>query len=535
MQSFAARLVLLLCLGVSSAMAQTGGSTPDASAPRIHVTGFKVTGNALLPPQAIDAVLQPYQGERSIDELRQAADAVQELYVKAGYGAVVAFLPEQSLQSGDIEIRVVEGRLSEVLVEGNSHFSRRNILNSLPALQIGATPNVRTLDAQVQMANENPSKLIHVLLQPGARTGEVQAKVRVEERDPLRWWAGLDNTGDEKTGRLRGNVGVQHANLFDRDHLLAAQLQASVEHPADSFVISAAYRVPFYDRRFLLDALAARARVDGGTTATLAGGLSFAGKGRLFGLRLTRLLDRWGENDQRLSMSLDHRDYENSCEISGLPPGACGPAGESVAVQPLGLEYSLRGFGEVPLGFAASLQHNLQLGGGNSTDEHFELVRPGAKPHYSLLRMSASGGAVFPADWQLLGRINTQWTHDALVPSEQFGIGGAYSVRGYEERELAGDRGVGGSIELASPNLALAGKGSQMRLLAFGDAGHVQNELSTPCMNQSAGCTLASVGIGARYLDRAFKAGLYVAYALKTAVSTSRHTVRAHFFVSYAP
>ncbi|MBL8880785.1 MAG: DUF58 domain-containing protein, partial [Phycisphaerales bacterium] len=38
-------------------------------------------------------------------------------------------------------------------------------------------------------------------------------------------------------------------------------------------------------------------------------------------------------------------------------------------------------------------------------------------------------------DWQLRTRVNTQWTPDALVPGEQFGMGGAQSVRGYEERE----------------------------------------------------------------------------------------------------
>jgi hemolysin activation/secretion protein len=535
MRGFIARLVLAMCFAASPAMAQRPANPADVPAQRVHVDNFKVSGNTLMPSEAIDTVLQPFKGHRTVNELRQAAAAVQELYAKAGYGAVVAFIPEQSPAGGVVEIHVVEGRLSGVVVEGNSHFSERNILSSLPALQAGGTPNLRTLDAQVQMANENPSKQLNVLLQPGARTGEVQARVRVDERAPLRWWVGLDDTGDEQTGRVRANAGVQHANMFDRDHVLAAQVQASVEHPGDSFVVSGAYRVPFYRSRLLLDALAARAEVDGGTTATLAGGLRFTGKGSLFGLRLTRLLNRWREYDQRVSVGLDHRDYENSCEIEGLPPGACGPAGESVTVQPLGLEYALRGFGELPQGLAVSVQRNLQWGGGDSGDEHFEAVRPGAKPRYTLLRLAASGGMALAGDWQLHGRFNAQWTDDALVPSERFGIGGAGSVRGYEERELAGDRGAGATIELVSPASIIRVTSGELRLVAFGDAGGVQNRLETPCLEGRASCTLASTGIGARYVHSAVKAGVFLAYALKEALRTSRHTARAHFFISYAP
>jgi len=59
-----------------------------------------------MPSQAIDAVLLPYKGHRTITELKQAAAAVQELYAKAGYGAVVAFIPEQSPAGGVVEIQV---------------------------------------------------------------------------------------------------------------------------------------------------------------------------------------------------------------------------------------------------------------------------------------------------------------------------------------------------------------------------------------------------------------------------------------------
>ena len=74
-------LLALMIAAALPAMAQTP--------PKVQVQSFKVSGNTLLPAEQIDAVLARYTGERSLDELKQAALAVQALYRAAGYGAVV--------------------------------------------------------------------------------------------------------------------------------------------------------------------------------------------------------------------------------------------------------------------------------------------------------------------------------------------------------------------------------------------------------------------------------------------------------------
>jgi hemolysin activation/secretion protein len=499
------------------------------------VSAFKVNGNTLLAQPAVDAVLEPFKGERTAAELAQAANALQELYGRRGYGAVVAYLPPQDLSRGEVTITVVEGRLGRVNVSGNKQFDEANIRASLPALALGATPRLRRIDSQIQMANENPAKQVQVLLQPGQQSGEAQANVTVVERPVRHAFIGLDSTGNSRTGDLRLNVGWQHANLWNRDHVFSAQLQTSVEHPELVKVVSAAYRAPLYAQLIAIDTYFAYSDVDGGSTATLAGNLQFNGKGRLFGARATRYLPRWGEFDQRVSLAIDERDYINNCSITGLPAGACGPAGESVSVQPLSVEYSARRGGSVPLGLNVALAHNLQIGGGHAGDDRFEAARPGSRPRYTALRFGGFAGTTIAETVQLQGRLAGQFTNDALVSGEQFGIGGIESVRGYEERELAGDRGAVVSFEVIGPDVSkVAGASSgDLRLLAFIDGGRIENRLGTPCLGDSDRCTLSSYGVGARFNTRNLAARLYVAEALKTAARTERHSYRAHFSVSY--
>jgi hemolysin activation/secretion protein len=182
-----------------------------------------------------------------------------------------------------------------------------------------------------------------------------------------------------------------------------------------------------------------------------------------------------------------------------------------------------------------SLHHNLQIGGGDARDERFEAVRPGSKPHYTSVRFAAFGALPVGESSQLQGRVQGQYTDDALVPSEQFGIGGAATVRGYSERELAGDRGLITTLELVGPNMAEhLGITGDLRLSAFADAGTVHNRLGTPCRDTQERCSIASVGAGASLAAGRFGARVHVAHALRDAARTERGDLRGHFALSYA-
>lgn len=518
-------------LWVAAMLAAAAAAAQPQRPTTVRVSGYQVSGNTLLDPRALDAVLLPMLGQRSLEELNRAAAAVQALYAAEGYGAVVAYVPPQAAEGGVVTIAVVEGKIGQVVVKGQQHFTPENIRASLPALKEGTTPNVRILDGQLRIANENPAKQVQVLLKPGQRGGEADAEVTVTDRAAQRYSVTLDNTGNERTGEYRVAAGWQHGNLSGHDDIASLQLQTSPSDPGQVRVLSGAYRWPLYGARMVVDVFAAYSDIDGGTSQSLAGDLSFNGRGRIAGGRVAWYLPRRGDFDRRLALGVDRRDYLNRCEIAGLPPGACGPAGESVSVSPLSLEYLAQTTTPWPLSFALTLMRNLSLGGSHADAVHFDAVRPGAKPHYTALRWNAQAAWPVAEDWQLRARLTGQYTGDELVPGEQFGLGGASSVRGYEEREVVGDRGLFGSAELASPDL-LGGEPS-LRLHSFVDAGFAANQGEAPCVDTRARCSLASVGLGARYAAGNLQARLDLAYPMKAAARTQRGDTRAHFAVNY--
>ena len=468
-------------------------------------------------------------------DLQAAAARLQERYRQAGWGAVVAYVPEQTVSDGRARIAVLEGKVARVVVTGNSRFTGADVRRSLPHLQEGVTPRIARIDTEVQFANENPARQVAVVLEPGASQGQVDARVSVAESDPSRWTLSADNTGTSRTGKARVGASWLRSALWGLDHQLQLQVQTSPSQPSAVKVGAVAYRMPFYSRSVAVETYAGYSSVNAGTSATAAGALSFSGQGRVFGVRSTLTPTRLGEWDQRIGLALERRDYRNACSIAGLPAGACGTAGQSVSVLPLTLEYSAQRGGAQPLGVSLALAHNALLAGEYGHADDIALVRPGARARYTALRWAGFASRPLEQDWRLELRVGGQFSRDGLIPGEQFSLAGALAVRGYAEREVTGDSALVASTELRTPNLAdgrIAWLQSA-RLLGFADLGRAWNRLDTPCNGTDARCSLASFGIGLRAAAAGAQLRLDLASPLKAGTLTQRHSVQAHVQVVY--
>jgi hemolysin activation/secretion protein len=500
---------------------------------RFDIARYVVEGNTLLKPSAIERTLAPYKGkQREFADVQRAVDALQQAYRKAGYAAVQVYLPEQELDAGTVTLRVVEARVGKVEIVGNRHFDEANVRRSVPALSPGRPPSAPRIADNTQLANENPAKKVRVVLRPAAQPNEVDATVEVEDEKPWRAFLTADNTGTPDTGDHRVGVGFQHNNLFNRDHTVTAQYITSPTELDDVRIYSVGYRLPLYSLGDSIDLIAGYSDVDAGTTQTQAGPLSFGGQGYVVLGRYNWLLPRRGEYEHRLIFGLDYRLYENTCSVGSLGSAGCGPAAADVAVQPLSLTYA----GTLTrtrsqLAFNASVLQNIP-GGDNGSEEDLQAARPEAEGYYTVLRGGVSFAVSAWRDFQPRFRFNGQYTDDALVPGEQFGIGGWNSVRGFLEREVASDRGFAASAELYTPDLLrlFDVKWGELRLLAFYDYGEVTRNEPQPGDIRSV--QISSAGGGLRLsLQKWLSLRGDVAYVIDGDGVRDDGEVRGHFGV----
>lgn len=480
------RLVLaLLAAPACLAMAQTAPSSP-----RFDIAAYRVEGSTLIGEAALQDILGPFSGSgRDFGDVQRALEALEAAYAKAGWGSVQVVLPEQELGGGVVRIRVIEARISRITVEGQQHFSEENIRAAVPGLQLGQTPRPLDLQESVRLANENPAKQTALVLRAGEREGEVEGLLRVADQPPRRFALSFDNTGNEQTGNYRLGLGFTHANLFDRDHVLNAQAITSPGRHDKVQIVGLGYRIPFYALGDSLELTAGYSNVDSGVMQQL---FAVSGAGTVFGARYTRNFPRWRGWEPKLIFGLDYRAYENRAELIGsgtrlLP---------DITVRPASLGFSAVSRGETgETGFNLLLVRNLP-GGNDGGAATFTATRRGADPGYTLWRWGASHTGSFAGDWQWRAALNGQWTRDELVPGEQFGLGGAASVRGFREREISNDRGHQGTLEAYTPDFGGGVAGLRLRALAFYDFGRVRRIRALP--GEVDAESISSYGIGLR-------------------------------------
>lgn len=533
-------------------------ATSQAAAPvQFQVEKFEVSGNTLVADSQVQKALARYTGKQDLTGVNNAVDAVKALYQAAGYAAVVVSLPEQTIADGTVRINVIEGKLGQVLVSGQSHFSRDNILASVPSLHPGTTPNLVWVDTEAQLANENPAKNIRVVFQPGMKTGEVDALVSATEQPPQQWTLSADNTGRPSQGTVRSALSYQHANVMDKDHVLKLRLETSLSRPSDNVVTSGSYRVPLYGHPASVEFTASYSNARNRATPTAAGDLNFSGQGTSFGARYQWNVPRSGETRHQFAVGMDMRHYNNTCTIGNLGSEGCGNAGASVGVRPVTFSYIANNPGLFNAG--VHLSGNLLPGGHHGNAAAFEASRPGATARYWVLRGNWQSTHQITEQQSIGVRASAQQTPHALVSAEQFGVGGVGTVRGYQERELVGDQGLAASLEWTSnltsvfassqavdkPDAAAAGlwqqwfpewglpSGHSLHGSVFLDAGQVSNRLGTACMPGSSRCSLAGVGVGLQWAgNRRWLLRTDLARALKAGPTTPNGDTRLH--VSYS-
>jgi len=516
-------------------------SSKESAAPGVSfpITRFQVEGNVVLSTEKAQAALASYVGaDGSMSKIDAAVIALRNAYAAAGYPIVQIYPPQQTISDGLVVLRVVEGKISAVGVAGNKRYDETNIRNSVPALKEGQDPNVKDVAAAVALANENPAKQVAVNFQPGADPGDVIARIDVTEDDPSKSVIAYNNYGTHATGYDIISYSYQNANLFNRDHSLTADFSTTVQHPSDVKNFSLGYRIPFYPIGWSLDLIGAysdSATNSTQTGATSLGTLQFTGKGTILGARMNESLPGLGEYRQKLTYEIDYKNFNDQCGINGVATGSCG----TVTSQPAILSYlGTYTTPTVQAGGNISYVQNIP-GGPNGNPTDYAAARLGASRNWNTWRLGGYVVKPFAGDWQVRVNLSLQQTNHILIPSEQFGIGGSSSVRGYDERILAGDKGTDINLELYTPDFGshLAGEtkadaagntavpsNHKLRGVFFIDYGSVRNNDALTMGT----ATLSSVGIGLRYeYKKSFNLKLDIGMAQHASVDPSWNAVIA--------
>lgn len=460
----------------------------------VFVRGFRFEGNTVFDAAELEAVTAPWTGrEISSLELRAARDAVTRHYIDAGYVSSGAVLPDQRLEEGVVLLRIVEGRLRAVEVEGNdwfraSYFQKRLLTGADRPLR------VQELEDRLQLFQQDPRlHRIAARLEPSEQRGESVLHLRVEEAFPATLGLEWSNDVPPSLGEHSGRADASVFNLLGVGDELSASVRVA-EGLVDPEVL---YGVPL--NRWDTE-LEARVRYsDAKIVEEPFESADFTSTAFTAGIGILQPVWRTLEDTARIGLIGEWR--RGTTEVDGEPIGFPGSGADpdsgksTLSVLRLGGDWLHRGRERV---FAARQLVSFGVPVLDATSNPSGTPDSEFVSFLTQLRFAERFERLLGIEALL--RADLQLSTQPLMPLEQIGVGGVSSVRGYRENQLVRDQAVIGGLELRLPLYRDGEREHLLQLAPFFDVGHgfsASNRDDTPEDD-----TLYGLGIGLRYRFR---------------------------------
>jgi len=469
-----------------------------ASGPCFEINQISLQQASLITPDTQKRLVAPYINQcLSLDRINQLVRAISEWYVQRGYITSRAFLTEQNLSHGTLNITVLEGKLEAIHLQG---ASARQLNMAFPT-RAGRILNLRDIEQGMEQINRLRTTPVQIEIIPSTQPGYSIVNLTSTPEFPLTLGLNMDNSGQRSTGigQLSGSlVGNDLLGVADRwfvsggrssafsDWRDAQNFQAGVSVPYGYGLLDYSYSWSNYHSRFN------------------ANSFDWYSNGDNISNRLSGswVLFRNGQIKTGLQLGLNHYVSHNWLNETLL-------------------ESSSRKLTSLQIGF----NHTQKIAGGVATlnpmlsrgmpwfDAESDKGKSDDFPKAEFRKWSVSSSYQRPVTQKMwwLSSFYAQWSPDRLYGSERLTIGGENSVRGYKEQYLSGD--VGGYLrnELNYSLFTLPAIGEVSTTLAL-DGGWLQSDKQ----DRYAAGTLwgSSLGLGTRnaHVSTQLSLGIPVSY-----------------------
>ena len=461
-----------------------------------------ITGIRILQQDDFREKLAPFLGKpATMATLNKISQDVIEYYRREGFPVVNVVVPRQTVRDGVIQFVVTEAKVGKVIVEGAKWFNPDKFKDEV-SLREGEAVDGDQLQEDVRWLNQNPFRSTDLAFQPGEAPGTTDVILEVNDRMPLRFFFTYDNYGIDLTGKNRLSTGFNFGNLFNLDQQLNFQYTTTTQQIFNSLnAYSGSWIIPFPWRNYLT-VYGAYA----GSRAEIAPNNTLQGNSWQVSARYNAPLPMIFEYTHEVYGGFDFKQSSNSLLIFNTPIQGGGGFGLYNVFQ---LTAGYSGNIPDPIGSTSFEVAGFYSPGGLGTlndQETYSQIRANADPDYGYGKLNLKRGFVLPLNFSLTGAFNGQITTSNLMPTEQYGLGGYNTVRGYDERVANGDNAWVVNVEFRTPPGSIAKIfdnqeiEDRIQFLGFWDYGFVGFNNAQPGQSSTY---LMGAGPGLRYnIDR---------------------------------
>ncbi len=452
---------------------------------QIFVKKFQVVGSSVFSQQELNKAIKSYRDRPlTLPELFQARSTITKLYTDQGYVNSGAYIPPQELNNGTVKIAVLEGKLEGINISGTKHLSDKYISSRIETAA-GTPVNLESLLSALQLLRLNPLvENVSAELSAGISPGTSLLDIKINEADVFNVSTSFNNNRSPSVGSNQRSVGLNQGNLLG----FGDQFNFNYTNTSGSNSFDVAYALPINSKNGTIKA-------GFGTNSNNIieepfNVLDIQSKSRYYELNLRQPLILKPNQEFAIGLSLARTESETSLldNDSQLSRGANEDGETKISAIRLFQEYINRNDKKV---LALRSQFSFGVDTLNAT------INDNGEPDSTFFAWRGQSQWVrkLGEDFLFLLRGDIQLSGGALVPLEQFRVGGVNSARGYRQDLILGDNGIFTSAELRIPVLRFKKIDGLVQIAPFFDFGTVWNSDELEVDNSA----LPSIGVGLNF------------------------------------
>ena len=398
------------------------------------IKDIEIKGADSLPAADRERLLKPYIGQcLGVPQLNELLKAITDYYIDKGLVTSRAYLPQQDLSKGHLQVLVVEGKLEGLKGADNSKLSDRELAMAFPGKN-GDLLNLREIEQAIDQLNRLPSNQAQMELAPGDAVGGSSVLVKNNPQKPWRASLSRNNDGQKSTGEQQWGTGFE----WDSPLGLADQLilrgghDAISDHQKTSKNAMLYYNVPWGWWNFSYSYNQSDYR-----SVAQGNGFDFkqTGDSENHQLRAERVIHRDALSKTSINVGLSHLRTNNYIEDSRLKESS-----NRLSELQLGINHGRR------IGSAfVNLDVGMQNGTGAFDAQGNHNPGPGV-PDARYRKYTATVSYLQPfkvwgESFSFTSLATGQRSEDVLFSPQRMSLGGSLSIRGYKDQQLSGDSG----------------------------------------------------------------------------------------------
>lgn len=482
---------------------------------KLILKSVSIDGMTAYQKNAVDYIYADMIGTQiTLADVYGIAEKLTAKYRNEGYVLTQVVVPPQTIDGGNIKLRVVEGFIDQVNIQGKTQADIAYLTRFTDKIKVARPLNAKALERYILLINDMSGMTAKAVLSPSATVPGASDVTLVVDQKPMDFFMQMDNRGSRYLGAFQTSVGARFNNLIGQYESLNIQVVTAPDGWPERELdyIGATWAHP-------IGSEGTKLTLSGSVTSTQPGFdlevFDVEGVAHNFGIEVSHPFIRSRNYNLFGSVKFNYLDSERNDNL-GLPKTE-----DRLRVLRAGGTWQ---FTDKFVGIntlTGELSKGLDtLGSSDRGDAN--MTRANGKPDFFKATFEVSRLQRLTERFELFASATGQATPHTLLASEEFGVGGVSYGSAYDNSEITGESGLAGRLEVRGNNL-IATPFDLFQSYAYYDLGRVWDRDATVAKDEER--SVASSGVGFRVtFNETLSGSLEYAFPLTREVETEDDT-----------